>query len=67
MPSADDTEVCDTPRYTLGWHTGLNTVQQKQVDEKVQSINSDNPMFVAVMRKFNVTGTFSLVSVEFYY
>uniref|UniRef100_A0ACD5X269 Uncharacterized protein n=1 Tax=Avena sativa TaxID=4498 RepID=A0ACD5X269_AVESA len=60
LPFADDIEVGDTPRYTLGWNTSLNTLQKTEVDEKVQSIHSDNPKFVAVMRNFNVTGTFTL-------
>uniref|UniRef100_A0ACD6A6Z2 Uncharacterized protein n=1 Tax=Avena sativa TaxID=4498 RepID=A0ACD6A6Z2_AVESA len=60
LPLADDIEVGDTPRYTLGWNTSLNTLQKEEVDEKVQSIHSDNPKFVAVMRNFNVTGTFTL-------
>ncbi|KAM0884041.1 hypothetical protein ACQ4PT_031272 [Festuca glaucescens] len=57
---ADDTEVRDAARYTLGWHCTLTTIQKKEVDEKVQSIHSDNPKFVAVMRNFNVTGPFTL-------
>ncbi|CAM0875861.1 unnamed protein product [Alopecurus aequalis] len=60
LPSEDNIELCDTPRYTLGWNTSLNPVQKREVDEKVQSINSDNPLFVAVMKNFNVTGTFTL-------
>lgn len=60
LPLADDIEVCDTTRYTLGWHISLNTLQKKEVDAKVQSIHSDNPKFVAVMKNFNVTGTFTL-------
>nr|XP_051179435.1 putative B3 domain-containing protein Os08g0325100 [Lolium perenne] len=57
---ADDTEVRDAARYTLGWHCTLTTMQKKEVDEKVQFIHSDNPKFVAVMRNFNVTGPVTL-------
>jgi hypothetical protein len=63
LSPADDIEVCDASRYILGWHSSLNTLQKKEVDEKVRSIQSDNPKFVAVMKNFNVTGTFTLVSI----
>lgn len=65
MSSEHDIEGCTSPRYTLTYNTNLNTVQKEEVDEKVKYIHKDNPIFVAVMRRFNVTGTFTLVSVEF--
>lgn len=57
---ADDIEVCDTPTYMLGWNTHLSEAQKKEVDQKVQSMHSDNPIFVSMMSKCNVTGTFTL-------
>ena len=65
MSSEHDIEGCASPRYTLIHNASLNTVQKEEVDEKVKSIHEDNPIFVAVMRRFNVTGTCTLVSVEF--
>ncbi|XP_037419001.1 putative B3 domain-containing protein Os08g0325100 [Triticum dicoccoides] len=56
----DDTNLCETSRYTLGWNTRLNPAQKKKVDQKVEHIPSDNPTFVAMMSKCNVTGTFTL-------
>jgi hypothetical protein len=66
LSSADDIEVCDTPRYMLGWNTHLSEAQKKEVDKKVQSMHSDNPIFVSTMSKCNVLRPFALVSVEFF-
>ena len=66
LSSAADIELCDTPRYMLGWNTHLSEAQKKEVDQKVQPIHSDNPIFVSMMSKCNVTGTFTLVSIKFY-
>uniref|UniRef100_A0A8I6X9R1 TF-B3 domain-containing protein n=2 Tax=Hordeum vulgare subsp. vulgare TaxID=112509 RepID=A0A8I6X9R1_HORVV len=60
LSSEHDIEGCTSPRYTLTHNTRLNTVQKEEVDEKVKSIHKDNPIFVAVMRRFNVTRTFTL-------
>ncbi|XBH83339.1 hypothetical protein VPH35_071782 [Triticum aestivum] len=58
--SEDGTNLCDTSRYTLGWNTRLDPVQKEKVDQEIQHISSDNPIFVAMMSKCNVTGTFTL-------
>ncbi|KAF7043896.1 hypothetical protein CFC21_053198 [Triticum aestivum] len=60
LSSEHDIEGCASPRYTLIYNTSLNTVQKEEVDEQVKSIHKDNPIFVAVMRRFNVTGTCTL-------
>ncbi|CAM0875859.1 unnamed protein product [Alopecurus aequalis] len=50
----------------LGWNTQLSEAQKKEVDQKIQPIHSDNPIFVSIMTKCNVTGNFNLsVSKEY--
>uniref|UniRef100_A0ACD6A5G2 Uncharacterized protein n=1 Tax=Avena sativa TaxID=4498 RepID=A0ACD6A5G2_AVESA len=60
LSSTDDIDVCDTPRYMLGWKTHLSEAQKKEVDQKVQPMHFDNPIFVSMMNKCNVTGAFTL-------
>ncbi|XP_037429280.1 putative B3 domain-containing protein Os08g0325100 [Triticum dicoccoides] len=60
LSSEHDIEGCASPRYTLTYNSSLNTVQKEEIEEKVKSIHKDNPIFVAVMRRFNVTGTCTL-------
>uniref|UniRef100_A0ACD5X4V1 Uncharacterized protein n=1 Tax=Avena sativa TaxID=4498 RepID=A0ACD5X4V1_AVESA len=60
LSSEYDVEVCDTTRYILAWNTHLNDAQKKEVDQKVNSIHPDNPIFVSMMSKCNVTGGFTL-------
>ncbi|XP_024319048.1 putative B3 domain-containing protein Os08g0325100 isoform X2 [Brachypodium distachyon] len=60
LPPEDDIEVCEEPRYMLGRKNRLSSAQVKEVDEMVQHIHHENPIFVAVMSKCNVTGSFHL-------
>ena len=59
-------EIDASPKYITARFTRLTQVEEKAVKQKVQSIDSEIPVFVVVMQKTNVTGRFTLVSSIFY-
>uniref|UniRef100_A0ACD6A3D5 Uncharacterized protein n=1 Tax=Avena sativa TaxID=4498 RepID=A0ACD6A3D5_AVESA len=52
--------------YIATRRTKLTSVQEEQVKEKVQSMHTDTPIFVAVMCKINVVSPFVLTVPNFY-
>ncbi|XBI84862.1 hypothetical protein VPH35_093084 [Triticum aestivum] len=52
--------------YMTVHKTKLTSAQKKVVKQKVQSIHSENPIFVAVMRKYNVASEFFLIFSKYY-
>uniref|UniRef100_A0A0E0IA98 TF-B3 domain-containing protein n=1 Tax=Oryza nivara TaxID=4536 RepID=A0A0E0IA98_ORYNI len=64
LPSEDQgCRVGVIPDPIIGRRTKLNPVQEKVVNFKIQHIHSEIPIFVAVIKRSNVSGVLSTLSV----
>ncbi|RLN41673.1 hypothetical protein C2845_PM01G34770 [Panicum miliaceum] len=54
--SSEEHEAHSVPRYILPRGTNLTNVQNKKLEEKVQAICSEIPIYGCVMKKTNISG-----------
>ncbi|KAG2536577.1 hypothetical protein PVAP13_9NG197500 [Panicum virgatum] len=54
--SSEEHEAHSVPSYILPRGTSLTNVQNKKLEEKVQAICSEIPIYVCVMKKTNISG-----------
>lgn len=54
--SSEEHEAHSVPRYILPRRTNLTNVQKKKVEEKVEAICSEIPIYGCAMKKNNISG-----------
>ncbi|KAG0548516.1 hypothetical protein BDA96_01G173200 [Sorghum bicolor] len=57
MTSSEDDEAHSVPSYMLPQGTSLDSMQKKKLKERLRSMCSEIPIYVCVMKKYNISGS----------